>query len=162
MKKILTLALFIPVITLSGCGKDETISPASPTAYSATPTAPIPANVPLNPADPLVELLSETPSEKYLLEKADFLAKAKQANGIIIDLRTGEEIKKLAKIDPSAKELDVLTGNAVPEFFRTADKSKTYFIYDSNGSRSDNVYNALKKSGFSSVFVLRGGIGEAK
>ncbi len=149
MKHFLPISILLLPFALAGCG---------------APSSPAPSPIPTKMEDPLIQLLKEdsanTPSLSYQLEKTAFLEQAKSMNGVIIDLRMEEEIKKIPMIDPSAKNLDFYSDKTVSDFFRTADKEAVYFLYDSNGSRSENVYRALQKIGFPKAYVLKGGIGE--
>ncbi len=145
MKKLLLVSATL--FLLAGCGSSN---------------APVATPVPTEQKDPLLELLSEpTPTADYLLTKDAFLEKAKSENGILIDLRMPEEIKSLAKLDSNAQELDFLDAKKVSEYFKTADKNATYFLYDTTGSFAESTYRALKTPAynFQKVYVLKGGIG---
>lgn len=157
MKKAI-LASLLCFGMLSGCSSDDQ---AAGTVSSA-PMATIASSSTSEAPDPLVELLKDSPtSADYILEKSVFLEKSKEEGAVLIDLRTAEELKKLPKL-PEALEIDIFSGTAGPDYFRAADKTKTYFLYDSNGSRSQNVYNSLKKLEFPNVYILKSGIGDAK
>lgn len=80
--------------------------------------------------------------------------------GILIDLRTDEEIKSKGKIK-SAKQIDFLAKDAEQQIEKL-DKNKTYLIYCAGGGRSGECADLMKKQGFKEVINLEKGFGEWK
>ncbi|MGZ3900101.1 MAG: rhodanese-like domain-containing protein [Bacteroidia bacterium] len=80
--------------------------------------------------------------------------------GILIDLRTDEEIKSKGKIK-GAKQIDFLAKDAEKQFEKL-DKKKTYLIYCAGGGRSGECADLMKKQGFKEVINLEKGFGEWK
>lgn len=158
MKKILLTTTVLCAVALAGCSSD---SVESQNTSGSVPSVVAQTEAP----DPLLELLKEpastpmpTPAPAYMLEKQVFLQKYKEMNGVLIDLRMPEEIAKVPMLDPAAKNLDFYGNNLIATYFGTADKSKTYFLYDTTGVNAETIYNALQKIGFTSVYVLKGGV----
>jgi len=84
----------------------------------------------------------------------DFQKMMAKKKGVLIDLRTPDEIKK-GKIK-GATEIDFLA----VDFEREADKldkKKTYYVYCAGGGRSADAAEILTKKGFKNVVNLTGG-----
>jgi rhodanese-related sulfurtransferase len=77
-------------------------------------------------------------------------------NGVIIDLRTMEEIQKTGMI-AGAKQLD-WTAKDSEEQIKKLDKNKTYYLYCASGGRSSDAAEYMEKQGFSRIFTLQGGM----
>ncbi len=94
--------------------------------------------------------------DKTSLEAKPFYEKLKaDPSGIILDVRTPEEFNGGAM--QSALNVDY-NGNAFESEVSKMDKSKTYFVYCLAGARSASAANWMRKSGFTHVFDLKGGI----
>jgi rhodanese-related sulfurtransferase len=77
--------------------------------------------------------------------------------GVLIDLRTPDEIKK-GKIK-GAIEIDFLAKNAEDKLSKL-DKTKTYLLYCAGGGRSADASEFLIKQGFTNVYNLEKGFDE--
>jgi rhodanese-related sulfurtransferase len=93
----------------------------------------------------------DSPTFKSLIENK---------SGILIDLRTPDEIKAKGKIK-GAIEIDYLAKDA-DEKLKQLDKTKTYFIYCAGGGRSGDCKQQMAKEGFKEVINLSGGIEDWK
>jgi phage shock protein E len=80
--------------------------------------------------------------------------------GILIDLRTPDEIKSKGKIK-GAMEIDFLAKDS-EEQIKKLDKKKTYLIYCAGGGRSGDCKELMLKEGFKEVYNLSGGIEDWK
>lgn len=80
--------------------------------------------------------------------------------GVLIDLRTEDEIKEKGKIK-GAEQIDFLSKSAEEEINRL-DKSKTYLIYCAGGGRSSDCADFMSKNGFKHVVNLQKGFDEWK
>ena len=90
---------------------------------------------------------------------AEFKAQMEKKKGVLIDLRTPDEIKK-GKIK-GAKEIDFLAPDAESRI-DSLDKKKTYYIYCAGGGRSGDCAELMTKKGFKNVVNLQKGFSEWK
>ena len=79
-------------------------------------------------------------------------------NGMIIDLRTTEEITNKGYIK-GAVQLDFLAKDAEKQIDKL-DKNKTYYIYCAAGGRSGDAAEYMEKNGFKKVYNLEKGFSE--
>lgn len=80
--------------------------------------------------------------------------------GVLIDLRTPDEIKTKGKIK-GAIELDFLAKDAEDKI-KKLDKRKTYLVYCAGGGRSGDCKELMVKEGFSNVVNLSKGFDDWK
>ena len=80
--------------------------------------------------------------------------------GILIDLRTTEEIKSKGKIK-GARQIDFLAKDSEKEIEKL-DRNKTYLIYCAGGGRSGQCSELMQKLGFKEVVDLEKGLGDWK
>lgn len=80
--------------------------------------------------------------------------------GVLIDLRTDDEIKSKGKIK-DAQQLDFLSKEA-ELLISKLDKNKTYLIYCAGGGRSGDCAELMQKSGFKEVVNLEKGFDDWK
>jgi phage shock protein E len=78
--------------------------------------------------------------------------------GIIIDLRTIDEIKNKGYIKGSV-QLDFLAKDAEQQIDKL-DKTKTYYVYCAAGGRSADASEYMEKHGFKKVFNLEKGFSD--
>jgi len=93
-----------------------------------------------------VENVDPAAFKKYIDEK----------KGILIDLRTDDEIRNKGKIK-GATQIDFLAKDAETKISKL-DKSKTYLIYCAGGGRSGDCAELMEKQGFTHVINLEKGI----
>ncbi len=79
-------------------------------------------------------------------------------NGVILDLRTTDEITKKGYIK-GAVQLDFLAKDSEKQIDKL-DKNKTYYIYCAAGGRSSDCAEYMEKNGFKRVFNLEKGISD--
>lgn len=79
-------------------------------------------------------------------------------NGVILDVRTEEEVEE-GKI-PGSINIDFFKGQGFVYLVDELDKSKNYYVYCKAGSRSSQACNIMKQIGFENTFNLVGGIME--
>jgi rhodanese-related sulfurtransferase len=79
-------------------------------------------------------------------------------NGVVIDLRTTEEISKTGMI-AGAAQLDYLAKDAENQLGKL-DKNKTYYLYCASGGRSSDAAEYLEKQGFTRIYTLQNGMTE--
>lgn len=166
MKKFITTVLIVPALFLSGCGgKDETNNNQSKEPVTYTPTG-TPA---VEAADPLVQLLTENMNSQtktnsnnteYQLEKDEFLAKAEELNGVIVDLRSPEEIEIIPMLTENTINIDYYDFENFGPQMAKLDKTKPYFIYCAHANRSSYVYADMKRAGFETVYELVPGVNQ--
>ncbi len=89
---------------------------------------------------------------------ADFKKQIDLKKGILIDLRTTDEIKSKGMI-PGAKQIDFLASDAEAQI-QSLDKGKTYLIYCAGGGRSTDCAELMKKWGFKEVVNLEKGFSD--
>ena len=90
---------------------------------------------------------------------AEFKTMMEKKKGILIDLRTPDEIKK-GKIK-GAEEIDFLAPDAETKI-AALDKKKTYYIYCAGGGRSGDCAALMEKKGFKNVVNLQKGFSDWK
>lgn len=90
----------------------------------------------------------------------EFKKQIDSKKGILIDLRTTDEIKTKGKI-PDALQIDFLAKDSEKEIEKL-DKNKPYLIYCAGGGRSEECAELMQKSGFKEVINLEKGFGEWK
>lgn len=96
------------------------------------------------------------PGKIVTLDALSFSNKIKENPGsMILDVRTAGEFA--GGYIPKAVNVDINTG-AFQTYVDKLDKKKTYFVYCLGGGRSRSAAEYMRKSGFTSVFDLRGGI----
>ena len=79
-------------------------------------------------------------------------------NGIILDLRTTQEITDKGYLK-GAVQLDFLAKDAEDKIGKL-DKNKTYYIYCASGGRSGDAAEYMEKHGFKKVYNLEKGFSE--
>ncbi|MCW3077100.1 MAG: hypothetical protein JWO32_1709 [Bacteroidetes bacterium] len=94
------------------------------------------------------------------LNAADFKNQIDLKKGVLIDLRTTDEIKAKGKIK-GALQIDFLAIDSEQTIERL-DKNKTYLIYCAGGGRSEECAAFMQKKGFKEVINLEKGFGEWK
>lgn len=80
--------------------------------------------------------------------------------GVLIDLRTPDEIKTRGKIK-GAVEIDFLATDAEAKI-KKLDKRKTYLVYCAGGGRSADCAELMTKEGFAEVVNLAKGFDDWK
>jgi len=78
-------------------------------------------------------------------------------NGVVIDLRTNDEITK--GYIKGAVQIDFLAKDAEAQIDKL-DKTKTYYIYCAGGGRSTEAAEMMEKKGFKKVYTLEKGFSE--
>jgi rhodanese-related sulfurtransferase len=89
----------------------------------------------------------------------EFKSLIEKQKGVVIDLRTADEIKK-GKIK-GATEIDFLGVDFNKEADKL-DKSKTYYLYCAGGGRSADAAELLSSKGFKHVVNLEKGFADWK
>lgn len=79
-------------------------------------------------------------------------------NGVLLDLRTTEEMKNKGYIK-GAIQLDYLAKDADAQVDKL-DKNKTYYIYCASGGRSSDCAEYMEKHGFKRVYTLEKGLSD--
>ncbi len=100
---------------------------------------------------------------KTVVENVDAAAFKKYVDnksGVLIDLRTTDEIVKEGKIK-GAIQIDFL-GKDAEEKIAALDHNKTYMIYCAGGGRSGQCVELMEKQGFSKVIHLQKGFSDWK
>ncbi len=99
-------------------------------------------------------------SEKKLVLKnidlKDFKKELLKKDGILIDLRTTQELEKTGIID-GAKQIDFYSSDFT-DTLNSLDKNKKYLIYCQSGWRSGKTLSLMKNLGFTNVRELRWGM----
>lgn len=83
-----------------------------------------------------------------------------EKKGVLIDLRTSDEIKSKGMIK-GAKQIDFLAKDAETQI-QKLDKKKTYLIYCAGGGRSGDCADLMQKQGFKEVINLEKGFDDWK
>lgn len=94
------------------------------------------------------------------VDAATFKKMIEAKKGVLIDLRTPDEIKTKGKIK-GATEIDFLAVNS-EEVIKKLDKKKTYLIYCAGGGRSGDCRDLMVKEGFKEVINLAKGFEDWK
>jgi rhodanese-related sulfurtransferase len=76
-------------------------------------------------------------------------------NGVLIDLRTNDEIKNKGTIKGS-QQIDFLAKDS-EKVIEALDKNKTYYIFCASGGRSGQCAELMQKAGFKEVIDLEKG-----
>lgn len=98
---------------------------------------------------------SQTNQNKYeLLSPSDFNKRLQTEPGVLIDVRTPNELKK--GMIKNAVSLDIFRDDFEAEIDKL-DKSKTYYVYCAAGGRSGEASELMQKKGFAHVIDLDGG-----
>jgi len=79
-------------------------------------------------------------------------------NGVLLDLRTTEEIKSKGYIK-GAIQLDFLAKDSEKQIDKL-DKNKTYYIYCASGGRSSDCAEYMEKHNFTKVYTLEKGLSD--
>lgn len=103
---------------------------------------------------------SQTPDGFKNVSSEEFKKLVDAKKGILIDLRTDEEIKSKGMI-AGAIQINFLGKDAEQEINKL-DKNKTYLIYCAGGGRSGDCSELMQKSGFKEVVNLEKGIEDWK
>jgi len=90
------------------------------------------------------------------VDAATFKKYIDEKKGVLIDLRTDDELKNKGMIK-GATQIDFLAKDA-EEKIAKLDKKKTYLIYCAGGGRSGDCAQLMEKQGFSHVVNLEKGI----
>lgn len=94
------------------------------------------------------------------VDAATFKKLIDEKKGVLIDLRTDEELKNKGYIK-GAVQIDYFGKNAEAVIAKL-DKSKTYLIYCAGGGRSGECADLMKKEGFLHVVNLEKGYDDWK
>lgn len=105
-----------------------------------------------------VGILSAQKSSYKNMNAADFKAEMDKKKGVLIDLRTPEEIKKTGIIK-GAVEMDFLSAEFESKLDKL-DKKQTYYVYCAGGGRSAECAQQMIDKGFPNVINLQKGISE--
>jgi len=81
-------------------------------------------------------------------------------NACILDVRTEEEVEE--GYITSAKNLNILKGQAFIYELEALDKNKSYYVYCKSGGRSGQASAIMRQMGFENVYNLIGGFQEWK
>jgi rhodanese-related sulfurtransferase len=90
------------------------------------------------------------------VDAATFKKYIDDKKGVLIDLRTDDELKNKGMIK-GAQQIDFLAKDA-EEKISKLDKKKTYLIYCAGGGRSGDCAELMEKQGFSHIVNLEKGI----
>lgn len=85
---------------------------------------------------------------------------ANDANAIILDVRTDEEVAE--GIIPKAIQIDIYKGQGFIYKLEELDKTKNYYVYCRSGARSGQACAIMNQLGFENAYNLVGGILEWK
>ena len=77
-------------------------------------------------------------------------------NGVILDVRTEDEVNRL-KI-PGSINIDIYKGQGFIYKLEELDKTKNYYVYCAAGVRSQNACGVMQQLDFKNTFNLIGGI----
>ena len=94
------------------------------------------------------------------VDAATFKKLIDEKRGMLVDLRTDEELKTKGYIK-GAVQIDYFGKNA-ESVISKLDKSKTYLIYCAGGGRSGECADLMKKEGFTHVVNLEKGYDDWK
>ncbi|MDQ3049722.1 MAG: rhodanese-like domain-containing protein [Bacteroidota bacterium] len=93
------------------------------------------------------------------VEAKEFIALMKAKPGLVLDVRTKNEVAKGAI--PNSVNYDIFEDNFEAEINKL-DKSKPVYVYCASGGRSGEAMEMMKKNGFLEVYNLDGGYGTWK
>ncbi|MCE3258676.1 MAG: Rhodanese-like protein [Bacteroidetes bacterium] len=85
----------------------------------------------------------------------EFKKSMENKKGILIDLRTSDEIKSKGTIKGS-QQIDYLAKDS-EKVIEALDKNKTYYIFCAGGGRSGDCLELMQKAGFKEVVELEKG-----
>jgi rhodanese-related sulfurtransferase len=94
------------------------------------------------------------------VDAATFKKYIDEKKGVLIDLRTDDEIKSKGMIK-GAKQIDFLAKDA-EEQISQLDHNKTYLVYCAGGGRSSDCADLMQKQGFLHVVNLEKGFDDWK
>ncbi len=94
------------------------------------------------------------------INSTEFNQLAQQANTLVIDVRTPEEVSE-GKIQQADLFID-FTSEDFDAKIDSLDKSKTYIVYCKAGGRSARAAQTMIDKGFENVYNLQGGISSYK
>ena len=80
---------------------------------------------------------------------------AKDANAVILDVRTEEEVED--GIIPNSINIDIYKGQEFVNELEKLDKTKNYYVYCRSGNRSGQACAIMNSIGFENAFNLQGG-----
>lgn len=83
---------------------------------------------------------------------------ANDANGIILDVRTEDEVNE-GHI-PNAKHIDIHLGQGFIDEIKKLDPEKNYYVYCRSGGRSGQACAVMNSLGYSNAYNLQGGFME--
>lgn len=89
------------------------------------------------------------------IDNKTFQEGMKQADAVIIDVRTDREI--MDGIIPGAVHIDIMGGDFMNQI-QSLDKSKSYYMYCRSGNRSGAACGAMESAGFHKVYNLANGM----
>jgi rhodanese-related sulfurtransferase len=92
------------------------------------------------------------------VDAVTFKKMIEEKKGVLIDLRTNDEIEKKGMIK-GAVQIDYLAKNAETKIAKL-DRKKTYLIYCAGGGRSGECAELMSKLGFKDVVNLEKGYGD--
>lgn len=81
---------------------------------------------------------------------------AKDANAVILDVRTDEEVA--SGIIPNAIHIDIYKGQEFVNELEALDKDKNYYVYCRSGNRSGQACHIMEQLGFENAYNLEGGM----
>ncbi len=84
---------------------------------------------------------------------------ADDANAVILDVRTQEEIDE-GMIEENALHIDIYLGQGFVDAIEKLDKSKNYYIYCRSGNRSGQACQVMNHMGIETTYNLIGGYTE--
>ena len=90
------------------------------------------------------------------LSQTDLAAKVAEANVVLVDVRTPEEVAQ-GYITGATTFIDFYSDGFQDEI-KKLDKSKTYVMYCRSGGRSGKAAQFMVDNGFKTVYNLNGGI----
>jgi phage shock protein E len=105
-----------------------------------------------------VGILSAQKNGYKNINAADFKAEMEQKKGMLIDLRTPDEIKNTGTIK-GAVEMDFLSTEFDGKLDKL-DKKQTYYVYCAGGGRSAECAQQMIDKGFPNVINLQKGMSE--
>lgn len=81
---------------------------------------------------------------------------AKDANAVILDVRTDEEVA--SGIIPNAIHIDIYKGQEFVNELEALEKDKNYYVYCRSGNRSGQACHIMEQLGFENAYNLEGGM----
>lgn len=95
-------------------------------------------------------------AERYSLSPHDFVFAFHEHPGQLIDLRSKRDWRK--EHLPGAMHLDVADGEAFKRSINRLSRRQAYYVYCYNGNSSAKALLYMRQSGFTEVYLLRGGL----